>query len=247
MEIDLINYMTTETYENPEINNEVLRYRVYVPKVKRRKYKVFIYLHGSGERGDDNLKQIQHHAKLINYIIDHPIYGKETIIIAPQVPEDQRWVPLDDIRFGTYNYDNNPVMPIQEIFNDFLEKELDRRYKVDPQFVYISGISMGGAGAIDYVTRYPGKFAACLSICGTLDLSQVNRLRRTPMWLFHSSDDTVVDYRPFKVGYEKLLELKADVQYTEFNDTGHGVWVKAYEEPGLIDWIFSKKKTMPRF
>ena len=53
MEINLTSYMTVETYENQEINDEVLRYRVYIPKVKRRKYKVFIYLHGSGERGND--------------------------------------------------------------------------------------------------------------------------------------------------------------------------------------------------
>src|SRR5690554_7547115 len=89
MEINLTNYMTVETYENQEINDEVLRYRVYIPKVKRRKYKVFIYLHGSGERGSDNLLQIQHHAQLLNYIIDHPIYGKETIIIAPQVRSEE--------------------------------------------------------------------------------------------------------------------------------------------------------------
>lgn len=247
MEINLTNYMTVETYENQEINDEVLRYRVYIPKVKRRKYKVFIYLHGSGERGSDNLLQIQHHAQLLNYIIDHPIYGKETIIIAPQVPEDQAWVPLDDVKQGTYVYDTNPVSPIQALFNDFLDKELERRYKVDNQFVYISGISMGGAGAIDFVTRFPGKFAACLSICGTMDLSQVKRLKRTPLWLFHSSDDPVVDYTPFKTGYEELTKIGADVMYTEFNDTEHGVWRKAYEEPGLIDWIFSKKKTMPRF
>src|SRR5690554_104539 len=247
MEIKLTNYMTVETYENAEINDEVLRYRVYIPKVKRRKYKVFIYLHGSGARGDDNLLQIQHHSKLINYIIDHPIYGKETIIIAPQVPLEQSWVPLDDVRRGTYNYASNPVYPIQELFNEFLDKELEKRYKVDKQYVYISGISMGGAGAIDYITRFPGKFAACLSICGTLDLSQIKRYKRTPLWLFHASDDPVVDYTPFKTGYEKLQEIGADVLYTEFDDTGHAVWNKAYEEPGLIDWIFSKKKTMPRF
>lgn len=247
MEINLTNYMTVETYENAEINDEVLRYRVYIPKVKRRKYKVFIFLHGAGERGDDNLAHIQHNATLLNYIIDHPIHGKETIIIAPQVPEGQTWVPLEDVRQGTYNYETNPVYPIQEIFNDFLDKELEKRFKVDNRYVYIGGISMGAAGTMDLITRFPGKFAAALPICGTLDLNQLKRYQRTPLWLFHSSDDPVVDYTPFKTGYEKLSQMGADVMYTEFNDTGHGVWVKAYEEPGLIDWIFSKKKTMPRF
>ncbi|WP_025724844.1 hypothetical protein [Acholeplasma granularum] len=247
MEINLTSYMTLETYENSLINDEVLTYRVFIPKVKRRKYKAFIFLHGSGQRGDDGISHIQSNAKILNYIIEHPIYGKETIIIAPQLPSEQSWVDLDALKNGTYDFKSNYSNPQQLLFNEFLDKELTKKFKIDPQFIYIGGISMGGAATIDFISRFPSKFAAAISICGTLDLNQIKLLRRTPLWLFHSSDDPVVNHLPFKKGYELLTELGADINYTEFKNTGHAVWDKAYEEPGLIDWIFSKKKIMPRF
>ncbi len=243
----LTDYMKLETYKNESIHSSPLLYRVYVPKSKRKKNKLFIFLHGAGERGNDGLSHVNNNAKLLEYIIDHPIYGKETIIIAPQIPENERIVSLEDTLMGTYQYKTNTTTPIQLLLNDFIENEIEKQYKLDPQYFYIGGLSMGGVTTIDYITRYPNKFAAAISICGTLDLSEIQTLKRTPLWLFHSSDDPVVNYEKFDKAYHLLDQLGADVKYTLYNNTGHGVWNKAYEEPGLLDWLFSKKKTMPRY
>ncbi len=239
--MNLVDVMTLETYVNKNIELPLL-YRIYHPAVKRNSYRVFIFLHGAGERGTDGEKHIQFNAEIIKQIIEHPVYGQETIIIAPQIPMDTRWVPLEDITKGTYKYHTNQQTPIHFIFNDFLENELEKRYNVDPSQIYIGGLSNGGAGTIDYITRYPEKFAAAIAICGTLDLDQVAILKKTPLWLFHSSDDPISYYLPFNQGYQALKKLDAKVKYTEYSDVGHGSWIPAYQTPNLIDWLFSHKK-----
>ncbi|CDR30773.1 Predicted esterase [Acholeplasma oculi] len=247
MDIKLTDYMSLEIYENKDIHPTGLLYRVFIPRVKRRKYKLFIYMHGSGERGIDGISHVERHAKILNYIIDHPIYGKETIIIAPQIPENERMVPLSDIKAGKYDFELNETTPIKTLIHEFIHKELPTKYKIDPQHMYIGGISMGATHAFDLIASFPGKFASGLLICGILDLKQLPKVKHTPLFMFHSSDDPVVPYQSYHNGYEILKSLGADVMYHEFNDTGHAVWNKAYEEPGLIDWIFTKKRIKPRF
>ncbi|MBN3490306.1 hypothetical protein JV173_02140 [Acholeplasma equirhinis] len=239
--MNLVDIMKLESYDNPAIGQK-LQYTVYIPQEKRDKYKLFIFMHGSGERGEDGLKPIMYHAKIAKMIIEHPVYGKETIIIAPQVPTEQRWMPLEDVFKGTYRYATNQPTPIQLIFNDFLENELFKRYPIDKHHVYMGGISMGGSGIMDYITRYPDMFAAVIPICGTLDITQLETYKKTPMWLFHSSDDTTVSYVPFRDGAKVLMEMGAPVRYTEYNDTGHPSWHRAYETEGLLDWLFSHSK-----
>lgn len=241
--MNLADIMTLETYTNQNITETPLLYRVYIPTEKKSSYRLFIFLHGAGERGDDGEKQIAYNAQIIEQIINHPVYGKETIIIAPQVPLEQRWVPLKDITGGTYKYRFNALTPIHYIFNDFIENELEKRYPIDSSKIYMGGLSMGGAGTIDYVTRYPEKFAAAISICGTLDLDEIQTLKKTPLWLFHSSDDPISNYSPFHHAYQALKKIGATINYTEYSDAGHGSWVRAYQTPNLIDWLFSHSKS----
>jgi len=236
----LTDIMKLETFES-KVSGETLKYTVYIPEEKKDKYKLFIFMHGAGERGDDGLKPIVYHAKIAKMIIEHPEYGKDTIIIAPQVPTDQRWVPLQDIFDGTYKYKTNPLQPITYTFNDFLENELFKRYPIDKNYIYMGGISMGGTGIMDYITRYPNMFAAVIPICGTADMDSVEIYKKTPMWMFHSSDDTTVSYVPFKNVAAKLKEIGAEINYTEYNDTGHPSWHRAYETEGLLDWLYSHK------
>lgn len=239
--MNLVDYMTLETYENNHLDDKPLIYRAYVPEVKQEKYNLFIFLHGAGERGNDGAFHITPNADIIKRVINHPVYGKNTICIAPQVPANESWMPLTDIYTGEYNYDTNEKTPLQAIFNDFIENELPRKYNIDPKAIYIGGLSMGASGAMDYLIRYPNKFAASILICGIMDISKLETIKHVPMWLFHSKDDTTVNPKGYIKGYEVLKQMDANVKFTLYDDAGHGSWRRAFLVPDILDWLFSHK------
>ncbi|VEU82303.1 alpha/beta hydrolase-fold protein [Acholeplasma hippikon] len=237
--MNLVDYMTLETYENKTLDNKPLIYRAYVPKEKQDKYRVFIFLHGAGERGNDGAFHITPNADIIKRVINHPIYGKNTICIAPQVPANESWMPMEKIYSGEYDFDKNEKTPLQAIFNDFIENELPRKYNIDEDHIYIGGLSMGASGAIDYLMRYPNKFAASVLICGIMDLNKLDTIRHIPMWLFHSKDDTTVSPHAYIKGAKMLKEMGANIRFTLYEDAGHPSWRRAFLVDDLIDWLFS--------
>lgn len=240
--MNLVDYMTLETYENSALDNKPLIYRAYVPKEKQEKYRVFIFLHGAGERGNDGAFHITPNAGIIKNVINHPVYGKNTICIAPQVPANESWMPMEKIYSGEYDFDKNEKTPLQAMFNDFLENELPKKYNIDEDHIYIGGLSMGASGSIDYLMRYPNMFAASVLICGIMDLSKLDIIKHTPIWFFHSKDDKTVSPHAYIEGVPKLKAMGADVKFTLYEDAGHRSWDRAFQEETLIDWLFSHSK-----
>lgn len=240
--MNLYEVMSLETFSNDLLDSKPLIYRAYVPKTKKDKYKVFIFLHGAGERGNDGSFHVTPNADIIKNIINHPIYGEDTICIAPQVPKDETWMAMTDILGGSYDYDSNPVTPLQLMFNDFLVNELPKKYNIDKDNIFISGISMGASGAFDYLIRYPKMFRAAILICGIMDQKKLEIIKDIPLHLFHSKDDTTVPPKGYEVAYEKFKSMGSDVEFIEYLDAGHGSWRRAYKEPHLLDWLYSKSK-----
>src|SRR5690554_6532625 len=97
--MNLSEIMILKKYYNYDISQRPLKYQIYQPNQNKIK-RIVIFFLGAGERGSDGYKHITKNVDIIKNIIKHPIYGKETIIIAPQAPLRLRWVSELSYKFN---------------------------------------------------------------------------------------------------------------------------------------------------
>lgn len=239
----LSEHMLLKHHKNSNLYPLALPYRIYVPKTLGVNFKLVIFLHGAGERGQDGFKHIDVNAEIIERIITDPIHGKDTIVIAPQVPELERWSGIYYMNDGYYRYNTIPKTNLTYLFMDLLDKTIMNHYKVDPKRVYVVGLSMGGAGTWDFVTRFNDRFAAAIPVCGAVDDRQYDRFKDIPIWAFYSKDDPIVNYQPTDQVMKRLINDNPKSRYTLYEHEGHGSWVKAWKTPDILDWLFEQKRS----
>lgn len=123
------------------------RYRVFLPYGERPAagWPVILFLHGSGERGDDGLKPTL--VGLGQAIVNDPT-GFRFVAVFPQAPEGMTWSP-----------------PVERVALAELEATIGE-VGGDRKRVSLVGMSMGGNGALRIAARHPELFAALVSVCG---------------------------------------------------------------------------------
>lgn len=223
-------------------NGKNMPYRILYPEQydRTKRYPLVLFLHGSGERGSDNKKQLIHGSKL--FIRDDIRQNFPCIVLMPQCPEDGYWATVPASSWGSpfnmpYDY-SRPINSALEAAHDLVIKTSDEE-SVDKRRIYITGLSMGGMGTYEMVYRYPGLFAAAMPICGGGDVNSYdNRILKTSFWLFHGDADVVVDVKRSRQMFDKLKKLKADVKYTEYPGVNHNSWDNAFAEPDFMGWMF---------
>jgi predicted peptidase len=203
------------------VREATLRYLLYLPAEyaadEAKKWPLVLFLHGSGERGDD-LEKVKVHGppKLLAAKPDLP-----AIVVSPQCPNDSRW-------------------NAQELAK--LVDELANTYRVDRERLYVTGLSMGGAGTWSLLAEYPELFAAALPICGRGDVSAAERIAKTPTWVFVGGKD-----RPQTVsGNEEMVaalkKAGANVQFKLYPDLPHDCWTVTYEDPKVWEWLLAQRR-----
>lgn len=199
-------------------------------------------LHGAGERGSDNEKQLIHGSRLF---LDSAMRKKyPAIVVFPQCPAGGYWssVTIDRNKMPlalSFDYNQPITQPLQQAMD--LLGQLMRDESVDVRRVYVTGLSMGGMGTFEAVHRFPDRFAAAMPICGGGDAAHYRKVK-TPFWIFHGTDDSVVDVEYSRSMVAKLKDLKMKVRYTEYPGVNHNSWDSAFAEPAFLKWMFSKKK-----
>ena len=212
---------------------DTLPYRLLKPVNPGAKeiFPLIIFLHGSGERGNDNIAQLKHISDLA---LDPKYRGKyPCYIIAPQCPKGQLWA---DYR-GPIS--KAPTMPTRLLVA--LIDEIMKEYAVDPSRIYITGVSMGGFGTWDLLARFPDKFAAAIPICGGGDEQTAPKIKHIPLWVFHGAKDDIVSPKQSRTMVKALQDAGGSPGYTEYPDIEHNSWVQAYQEPHLLPWLFKQK------
>jgi predicted esterase len=206
-----------------------LNFLLYLPneygKEPQKEWPLILYLHGWGERGVDieALKR-QPLPETLEQQTDFPF-----ITISPQMPPEQEsWSELIDS------------------LNSLLD-EIESTCSVDSQHIYLTGISMGGAGTWQFALKVPQRFAALVPVAGyyleenyTVPDSLCD-LREVPVWAFHGDRDSTVP--PIGVGIlvEAFKACGGDVQYTLYPGADHEeTWRKAYADPELYLWLQSQ-------
>jgi len=225
-------------------DGSVLPYRILFPENydKTHQYPLILVLHGAGERGSDNEKQLIHGGKLFVDSLTRKRYP--AIVVFPQCPAESYWSSVSIEREKlplqlTFDYTQPVTAPLKNAIA--LVRQLVKDEGVDTRRVYITGLSMGGMGTFEAVHRFPDMFAAALPICGGGDTTHYKKVN-LPFWVFHGGDDAVVDVKYSRAMVDRLKQLKVKVKYSEYPGVNHNSWDNAFAEPDFLKWMFSNRK-----
>ncbi len=185
---------------------------------------LILFLHGAGERGQDIWLVAKHGPPKI----DTTEKNFPFIVLSPQCPSGQIW--SNDLLLA-------------------LLAEIEKKYAVDTNRVYLTGISMGGFGTWSLGLSHPEKFAAIAPICGggqtiqvTLaqhfDAATLASFKRMGIWAFHGGKDTTVtpDESEHMVNALKKAGC-TDVKLTIYPEAQHDSWTQTYANPELLTWF----------
>lgn len=227
------------------------RYQVYLPVdyTPDKRWPIALFLHGSGERGDDGSRQSQ--VGLPAAIrVDRKRFPM--IVVMPQARPNTRW---------------SGAMAAQAM--QALDQSI-AEFHGDPQRTYLTGLSIGGQGVWLLSAAYPHRFAAIAPVCGFLQLAHdddvsdpawnqavlvqfpellasdpeaamAKRIGKTPAWVFHGGADDVVPPENSRRMVAALKAAGSEVRYNEFEGVNHGSWDRAYAEPDLVNWLLAHR------
>ncbi len=219
-----------------------LPYRILYPENydRNKKYPLIMVLHGAGERGNDNEKQLTHGAKMFLSPENRTQYP--AIVVFPQCPSNSFWATSSIDRTKSpvqfrFNYDSIPSWP--QAAANALAKQIANEESVDQSRIYITGLSMGGMGTFESVYRNPNFYAAAAPICGGGNDSLYNSsIKNTSFRVFHGDADVVVNVDLSRKMVGRLKELKVPVEYIEYKGVNHNSWDNAFAEPSFMSWLF---------
>jgi len=217
-----------------------MKYQVYVPVSydRHRSLPVILFMHGSGERGSDGLKQTE--VGMPAQIRWHRDWFN-AIVVMPQCPDDSVFRGV----------------VAQAAFAAF-EKSV-KEYRGDRERLYVTGLSMGGYGVWQQIVDHPGVFAAAVAVSGGLTPSAdmdnlyvsvqgddpfayvAQRTKDLPVWIFHGGQDDVVPTEQSRKLVAAMRAAGSSPRYTEYADLGHGAWDRAYSDEELWKWLFAQR------
>ncbi len=208
-----------------------LRYRVLLPHEysPARRYPLVVFLHGSGERGSDNVAQL---TKAVGAFNSRHVRARfPCIVVAPQAPAG-----------GSFGGAWYPRMWATQDAVARLTRELSGRRTVDSDRMYLAGLSMGAIGGWELLVRHPGLFAAAMLVCGEPKVAWADALLGVPLWAFHGAADDVVPVEPAKALCAELARRSSPVTWTEYAGVGHASWDRAFGEAGVYEWLFAQSR-----
>lgn len=220
-------------------SNKTMPYRMLSPTVKDGEtYPLVVFLHGSGERGNDNEKQLAHGASTFSNPSNSDKYP--AFVIFPQC-KDKSWTSSTDARSFMPGSATPPITDAEKMVVDLVKQTISE-YPIDPARVYIVGISMGGIAAYDLACRFPDVFAAAVPICGAVNPDRLMTAKDVNFMIFHGEDDDEVPNICGREAYKALNAAGASVRYVEFAGAGHDCWDSAFNYPDFLPWLFSQTK-----
>lgn len=196
-----------------------ISYILDYPENAKGKVPLMVFLHGSGERGD-NLEMVKAHSPFTY----KNLFPEPVAILAPQCPKDVWW-------------DTEAVY--------YLIKEIQQKYQIDDSRIMLTGLSMGGWGTLKLAMEHPELFSAVVAVCAPVDRLmkvRVSQYKDLPMKLFHGGNDDIVSPKNSIEIYQEIKKVNKNVELTIFPDDNHNSWDSTYSNPKLYEWMLAQKK-----
>jgi len=208
-----------------------LRYLLSLPtgyeRSKTKRWPLILFLHGAGERGDD-LSLVRKHG-LPRVVAERRVPGFENfpfIAVSPQCPTDRWW--------------SRETLALEALLEG-----IEQEFRVDPDRIYLTGLSMGGFGTFALAATLPDRFAAIVPICGGGSRTDARRLGHIPLWVFHGAKDETVPLRSSAEMVEAIARFGGSPRFTVYPDAKHDSWTETYDNPDLYHWLLSNIRKPP--
>jgi len=196
------------------------RYVVFVPRAYTpdKRWPAILFLHGAGERGNDNKGQVR-------VGIGRAIRQREAtfgfITVMPQCAAEPAWWTKKS----------------EKAYAMAALAKTRKEYMIDPKRIYLTGLSMGGFGTWALAADHPKLWAAIVPICGRGETKKASRIAHLPCWCFHGAADDVVPPAHSRDMIAALKKAGAKPRYTEYKGVGHNSWDAAYDTEALYIWM----------
>lgn len=207
-----------------ELNKEVkkiekISYILDYPQKTKGNVPLIVFLHGSGERGN-NLELVKAHSPFTyKNLIKEPV-----AILAPQCPANSWW-------------------DTETLYQ--LIREIQSKYKIDVSRIYLTGLSMGGWGTWKLAMEHPEMFAAIAPVCAPSDRvmeANADQFKNLPIKIFHGGNDDIVSPINSINMYQAVKKVNPTASLTIFPDDNHNSWDSTYSDPKFYEWMLSQKK-----
>lgn len=213
-------------------------YRLFVPQDydPNKAWPLILFLHGSGERGTDDLAPTG--IGLGPALLKHP-ERYPALVIFPQAPAEGSWQGEAGTR---------ALAAVEEV---------EATFNIDPKRRYLTGLSLGGNGVWHLLWRSVDRWAAAAPVCGYAMAegragpkvaaecndplaALVQCVGPTPLWIFHGDADTVVPVRESQLMAEALLAAGGQARLTLYPGMNHGIWDEVYGSEDFSNWLFGQ-------
>lgn len=199
---------------------QLTRFLLFLPQSYGRdagkKWPLIVFLHGSGERGDD-ITQVKKHGppKTLDQQPDFPF-----VVVSPQTPAGTLWSSVS----------------VHALLDQIVE-----RVAVDRDRIYLTGLSLGGHATWNAAADRPERFAAIAPVCGAGEPARACALKGVPVWAFHGADDQVVSLAAQAAMVDALRACGGVVKFTIYPGVGHDAWSPTYANPALYEWFLQHR------
>ncbi|HEY0740769.1 MAG TPA: alpha/beta hydrolase-fold protein [Chryseosolibacter sp.] len=210
-------------------------YGLYLPKNydENKKYPLVIMLHGAGSN----------HRLALRRVFGKSNSNGETDVEATRYfPEwkDIDYIVVSPYARGTAGYQGIPEKDVYDVLAD-----VKKRFNIDEDRTYLTGLSMGGGGTLWIGMTRPDIWAAIAPVCpappqGT-DLLIDNALN-LPAHFYHGDKDQAVPVTVSRDWTAKLKAMGAHVEYDEYPGVNHDSWVNAYQDEAVFSWFDKFKR-----
>ncbi|MDN4524486.1 alpha/beta fold hydrolase [Fictibacillus fluitans] len=216
------------TLEHHQFTGKTTNLPFLLSKPKRyaaeENWPLILFLHGMGERGTD-LNLIKHYG-IPKAAADDQYFSFVTV--SPQCPHDSYWTEETDT--------------LRELIAQCI-----LALKVDPARIYVTGLSMGGAGTWKLAIEHPELFAAAAPVCGKSFPEKAERLAGLPVWAFHGDTDDINPVSCSTSMIQAMVEAGIEAKLTIYPDTGHDAWTETYQNQKLYSWFLENRRELATF
>jgi predicted peptidase len=208
-------------YRGP--GGQEVKYVVFLPHgydgVKT--FPVILFLHGAGKSGTDGREQAR---GALGDAIRKQEKTFAFVAVFPQAHE------------GNWKADSPDGKRALAILDEVMKD-----YRGDPKRVYLTGLSMGGAGTWSLAAAHPQRWAAIVPLCGGGDPKMAAKIKDVPCWCFHGDADQVIEVGQSRAMIRALKAAGGRPLYHEYPGVGHNCWDLTYASADLYEWLLEQK------